>query len=435
MAASLRALAQDNSTPTASTPSAGISAPSAATTPPAVGQQPAAFLPSTAGPGLVNPNTPTMPTPIATGGGLDTSNSTKFYTITASLREEYDDNIYTVKDNPTASAVTEISPSFLINLPLRDSTFVARYTFGFDYYENRSGDPNDYTHELLVNYTHQFTDRFSLSLGEQFGYFTQPDLLAAVGTPFVSGSYFANTFSGSFNAQWTPIFGTATTYSNILIDYQSAQVGTEQNSDENTITQDFRFALIPKFNFVASGTYDNLDYFSNIRGYTDYTGDVGVDWQALPNLSLSVRGGITVTVSDPEPTSISPYASVNLDWHLGKRSELSFNYTHNVVPTDVFNAIGQEADRFSVRFSYDLTARINVHAEGIETHADYTSELLEDNVPSFTEDDIGLDLGVTYHMTPIFSLEGGYFLSDISSQESDRDYTRNQVYVGIRGTY
>jgi hypothetical protein len=385
------------------------------------------------------PSAPTLGAGGTVGNGAsflpDTANSTKFYTITASLREEYDDNIYTTKNNKKSSPVTEFSPSFLVSFPEQDSTFSARYTFGLDYYSSRSGNPVDYTHEVLVRYTHQFGDRFSLDLRDQGGYYTQPDLLNGVGTPFVNGQYFENTATAEFDAQWTPLFGTTTSYSNVALLYQDSEISKFQNYDENTISQDFRFAVYPKYNLVANGTFDDTDYFEFDRGYRDVTLDVGVDWQALPNISVSVRGGATFTNSEGVPNSLSPYASASLQWKLGKRSELDFSYLHDVVPTDVTDAVGQEADRFTLRFNYELTARINIDLAGTYTHADYSSELLQGGASSFTEDDIGVNLGLSYSFNSTFSIEAGYLLSDISSQEDDRDYTRNQVYIGVRGTY
>ena len=387
-----------------------------------------------AGPIPAESNISTAP-PAGPGLLPDTANTTKFYTITASLREAYDDNIYTTKDNPTASSVTSISPSFLVNFPLENSDFSARYTFGLYYYENRTGNPVDQTHELNLLYTHQFSGRYSLTAQDQFGYYAQPDLLNATGSPFVNGSYFANTATANFEAQWTPLFGTSTSYSNILVLYQESQIGTVQNNDENTFSHDFRFAVFPKINLTAGAIYDNVTYFQDSRGYSSYTLDGGVDWQALPNVSVTVRVGGEYTESSLASDSITPYASASLQWVLGKRSFLNFDYTHSVVPSDVANAIGQEADRFSGRFSYDLTSRITLHLAGIETHSEYDSDVLQNGVPSFDEDDFETDLGAEYSVNGNFSFEAGYLLSDISSQENYRDYTRNQVYVGVRGTY
>ncbi len=394
---------------------------------------PPGFAPSASQPIL---SAPAMTTSTTQGGFLpDTANATKFYTITASLRGEYDDNIYTSHHNKVGSFVTEFSPSFLVNFSSENSTFSGRYTFGLDYYANRSGQPIDQSHELLLRYTHQFNDRFFLDVRDQFGYYTNPDLLNGVGTPFRNGGYFINTATADLEAQWAPKFSTSTNYANVAILYEDSQIGGNQNYDENTLTHDFRFALLPKFNFTAGGIFDDTEYFQSDRSFTNYTGDVGVDWQALPNLSASARVGGTVTTSNTQSSFASPYASATVDWRLGKRSDFTFSYLHNVVPTDVFDSIAQEADRFTVRLNYDITARLTAHLAATYTHSDYTSEVLQNGIPSFTEEDIGVDTGLVYRLTDNVSFEAGYLLSDISSQEDYRDYTRNQVYLGVRGTY
>jgi len=135
-------------------------------------------------------------------------------------------------------------------------------------------------------------------------------------------------------------------------------------------------------------------------------------------------------------SSVSPYGSMAVNWRMGALSTLDFNYAHNVVPTDVLNATGQEADRLTLRFSYDITPSITVHLQGILTHAEYTQSLIQANtLPDFSENDYGLDTGVSYHFNSHFDFEGGYLFSAISSQDNSRDYSRNQVYLGIRGTY
>jgi hypothetical protein len=177
--------------------------------------------------------------------------------------------------------------------------------------------------------------------------------------------------------------------------------------------------------------YDHLD-----RGYTSYTGNGGLDWQALPSLSLGGRVGLTDTDTDQSGSSLSPYAAVTLNWQLGKRSALNFSYVHDVVPTDVTTAEGQVADRFITTFRYDITPDITAHVAGNYTHGQYTQELMTGNGgPDFSEDDIAVDMGLAYHLNSHFDFETGYIFSDVSSGASARDYTRDQIYLGVRGTY
>ena len=94
------------------------------------------------------------------------------------------------------------------------------------------------------------------------------------------------------------------------------------------------------------------------------------------------------------------------------------------------------ADRLSTTLRYDITPDLTAHLTGVFTHGEYTQSLLTPGtISSFSEDDLGLDMGLAYHVNRHLDLEAGYIFSDVSSQLGFRDYTRNQIYLGVRGTY
>jgi hypothetical protein len=382
-------------------------------------------------------NTPaSSPLPLIGAMAGDTSDHKRPFSITADLREIYDDNIFTSKTNTVTSFNTEIDPSILFNLPMQDGSFAARYTFGLTYYSNRGGSSTDLTHDLSMQYLHTFSDRFNVSAADEFRYFTEPSLFESVGTPYRSGAYYDNMVNLGFNAQWTPLFGTATTYANNIIKYETGSIATGQDNIENTGSQSFLFAIMKKVNLVFGGIIDNTSYDGIARGYTSYTGNTGLDWQALPSLSIGGRIGASYTEAEQSGSYTTPYAAATVFWQLGARSWLKFNYSHSVVPTDVVTAEGQVADRFDTTFSYDITPKLNAHLDGILTHGEYTSELTAPGTtPNFSENDYGLDLGVIYHLNNLIDLSTGYILSGVSSDLGIRDYTRDQIYVGIRGSY
>jgi hypothetical protein len=408
----------------------------------------AATTAATAGQGGVLQSTgPTTNGPVApasTGSSLgdELTDLKRFFTVTLDVREQYDDNIYAASSGPTKiGSFTEIiSPSILFSYPMENSTFDARYTFGLTYYNRHL--PNqayDQDHDVVLRYNHAFSDRFNLDLRDDGGYHIDPSLLDSLGATGREGGYYSNIFTAEFNAQWTPLFGTVTSYSNNFISYENSTIGDEQNSDENTISQDFRFAFWPTVTAAAGLIYDNIDYLDSPRGFTNYTGNVGLDWQALPSLSLGFRvGGSVTAINQGGGTSEDPYASANVNWQLGERSRLIASYVHTVTPTDIFFAEGETSDRFTANFLYNITSDITTHFEGIYSHNDISDEFLTTagtaNTSS-TEDVISFDTGVTYHYDQYIDFEAGYIFSDVSSQFNFEDYTRNQIYLGVRGTY
>jgi hypothetical protein len=411
---------------------------------------------------MTAPATPAMMALPANVGPLasDASANRKFYTITASLREIYDDNVNTSSTNPQASWETELSPSILVDFPTPDSDFSARYTFDMTYYStgpntgrgnggnggNGGGGPSiDYTHEFVAQYRHSFSDRFNLNLAEQFRYFTEPSLFESTGTNYQNGPYVSNTLNGTVSAQWTPLLGTTTTYANTIIKYDDAAVAATQNSIENTGSQTFSFAILPKISASFGGIGDNITYDSVLRGYTNYTGFVGLQWQALPSLSVSGRGGGSYTETAQSQVLISPYAALSIGWTLGARSVLSFSYAHEITPTDQVGANAQTSDRLSASLRYDITPKLSSHLQGIFTDATISQSLTTSGTGTGTgsnsnEYDYALDTGLTYHYNSFLDLDCGITLSGVTSESSSNssngnNYTRDEVYLGIRGTY
>jgi len=389
----------------------------------------------------------------------DASAHRKFYTISASLRETYDDNVNTsMNGSKQASLETELSPSILVNFPMENSDFSARYTFDITYY-SRNGPSNnvnngtstsgtsgsntgslEYTHEFNAQYTHSFSERFNLISAEDFRYFTEPSLYESTGTSYNDGTYVSNSLSASLSAQWTPLLGTTTTYANTIVKYEDTAVAAGQNNMENTGSQTFSFAVFPKISLNFGGIGDTITYDSVSRGYTSYTGFIGSQWQALSSLSLSGRGGGTYTETGQSqaPATISPYGALSIGWTLGARSALSFSYTHEIAPTDQAGANGQVSDQFSANFKYDITPSLSSHLQGMFSKNTVSASLTNSGAGGAVSPDenvYSIDTGLTYHYNNYLDFDFGISLSGVSSEISSEEYTRDEAYFGVRGTY
>jgi len=393
-----------------------------------------------------------MALPANVGTTPDASTTRKWYTLTAELRETYDDNVGTTSTNEKSSFETAISPSILAAFPDKDGEFTARYTLNATYYSvgpnsnsnsnggnsNGSGSSAEFqiTNELVAQYTHAFSDRFNLNLADQVGYFTEPNLLQSAGTNYQNGPYIFNTLSGALTAQWAPLWGTTTNYSNTVIKYQDSSVADFQNSMENTGTESVSYALYPKISLSVGAIVDDLSYQTADRGYTTYTGFGGVSWQILPSMSLTVRGGGTYIVPEQGQDTIAPYGALTYNWSLGARSNLEFDYAHEITPSDQVGANGQTSDRFSSTFRYDITSRISSHLSGVFTAATVSNGLSNSNsLNNYQENDYYVDTGLTYHYDNYLDFDLGTTFSGIFSDISNNDYTRDEEYVGVRGTY
>jgi hypothetical protein len=404
-------------------------------------------------PDQVGSNATTPPAAMALPVTTDVT-TRKFYTLTASLREIYDDNVNTSNSNPQASFETVLSPSVLVDFPTTDGDFSARYTMTLTYYtvgpnngvNNNSTDKNgpetQFTQEFIAQYTHNFSDRFNLNLSDGFRDFTQPSLDQSTGTNYENGPYISNVFSGSLSAQWTPLIGTTSSYSNSVVRYDNSTVAQFQDSVENTGTQVISYAIRPKVSLDVGVIVDDISYTDAQRGYTTYTGFGGASWQVLPSLSLSGRGGATYIEPVVGTSSISPYGALTIAWTIGARSTLTFDYAHEITPSDQIGANGQTSDRFSSNVTYEITPRLSSHLSANYTHGDVSNTLATAGGGNGQQQDVYyVDTGLAYHYNSYLDLDTGVTLSGVSNEDSSntnsnsQNYTRDQLYLGVRGTY
>jgi hypothetical protein len=378
----------------------------------------------------------------------DASTTRKFYTLSASLRETYDDNVNT-SSSRQASEETELSPSILVNFPTVGSNFTARYTFNVTYYStapnslnNSSSGSNSggfqLSHDFVAQYTHAFSDRFNFSAAEEFQYNTEPDILQSTGTNFQNGAYESNIFNAVLTAQWTPLISTTTNFSNVIVNYEQNDVGNNQNSVEDTGTQTVSYAIQPKISADLGGIVDNITYETADRGYTTFTGFGGGSWQILPSMSFSANGGATYIEPVVGPGSISPYAALTFTWTLGARSTFTFGYSHEITPSDQIGANGQTSDRLSANFTYAITPRLSCYLQGVATFGTVSNGLTVQGAPTqFEEDTREVDVGFNYNYNSYLSLDAGVTVSgvDFGGSENGNSYTRDQFHIGIRGTY
>ncbi|PAW78213.1 MAG: hypothetical protein B9S32_08450 [Verrucomicrobia bacterium Tous-C9LFEB] len=363
----------------------------------------------------------------------------KPYSVSVGLRQGYDDNIYTSSNNQKGSMTTGIQPSFLINYPLDQTLLSGRYTFDSLYYWDREGDGWDLSHELVGRINHSVSERFNLDLRERFRYAQNPEILDSASALQRNGNYINNTASLQGSFQWTPKFGTVTTYTNDLYDYEDEITKQTNNNMSQTVNQDLRFLIDPTVTIVTGGIFQDVSYEYADRSFNVYTGNVGADWTVSPQVTVSGRvGGQYFDPGDGGSGSTSPYGSLGLNWILGARSSLSANYSHSLSQTDIATSYAQETDTITSTFKYQWTPRFSTSLQGLYTFGSYTTEMEIPNsgMGDYEENVATLTLGATYKLNEWLDLDASYTFTNVADDTNrDREYTRNQISLGIRGTY
>ncbi len=390
---------------------------------------------------------PTQTTPAGVDVAQSHAEAQRPFTVSATVREQYDDNIYTTNTNKVDQFESIIEPSFLFNYPMGEDLFSARYTFGATYYPDRAGSSFDLSHEFVARYNHSFSDRFDLEVRDRVSDSDQPEISSGAVVNRVAGSYVNNTFTLQGTAQWAPKLSTVTTFTNDYFTYSDPTQSQLNDRDVNTLQHDFRFLLTPTLTLVAGGTYTNVGYSDDItpagltntvsRDWESETIYAGLDYNFTPQLTAGFRAGGVVTQYDASSGSeLDPYAEVFANWQVGARSSLNFDYTHTVAQTDVDSYSSTLSDNFSLTARYQFTPRFSGQLQGdynlAQNQAD--SSIIAGQ-GDFQENTFGISFGLGYDLTRYLNLNMGYDYSEVDSDDSGRSYTRNQVSLGLTATY
>jgi Putative beta-barrel porin 2 len=413
-----------------------------------------------------------------------TTESGKPWTVHATLRGFYDDNINTIPDNQAllpgahrSSWGFQVSPGLEFAFPMEQTTVSFGYVYSFKYYENKpefNADNYDQTHDFHAALTHAFSERYQLSARDSFVIGQEPDMLRAQNTfttfQRIPGSNLRNYGVIDLSAQLTPEFGLDFGYANTYYSYADNQVFFNPNGSITASTS----GLLDELDHVIhlDGRYQIQPETVGILGYqfreTDYIGDqpigrrliiagpivtsdernarinygyVGLDHNFLPDLTASVRGGANYVDYYNNPASqnqASPYAMASLKYTYLPGSYLEAGFSYDYSSSDVFSVsplsgdltLNAQSATVYATLSHRITPKLQGNIVGQFQDSTYYGGQYDGKVDKYYL--VGLNL--QYQFTPNVSAEVGYNYDKLDSEVMNT-YDRNRVYVGVTGSY
>jgi hypothetical protein len=109
--------------------------------------------------------------------GLTPMETTKPWSVAASLRGFYDDNMFTAPAGPlrVGSWGTEVTPSVSFNHSVENTLLYANYIYDMEWYAQNS--LTEQSHQFNGRLEHEFTDRYKISVLESFAYSQEPTVI------------------------------------------------------------------------------------------------------------------------------------------------------------------------------------------------------------------------------------------------------------------
>jgi len=404
--------------------------------------------------------------------GLSSMETTKFWSVSGTLRGFYDDNYSTSPNGAKqGSAGVEISPSASVNVPLQQTELGLRYTYGLYYYQerrNQGNDPYDQSHELDLWVDHAFTERWQGTIHDTMAIGQEPTLLTPGGGPTAQpfreeGNNLVNSAVVALTTDWTRLFSTVLTYDNDFYDYQQddgnaaspSQAGLLNRIDQS-VALDLQWSVAPETIALVGYQFEWVDFTGNeqvaqspVYPFNYYYSDsrnnysdilyVGLQHAFLPNLNVSAKVGFqdTINYDDATPAFVTPYAVATASYTYAPGSYVQLGVTHQQNATYVVapSSSGkitqsQQSTVVSASVNHQITDKLIGSVIGLVQLSTFDEGAYNNG----NEDLYSLGLNLTYAFNQHFSAEVGYNFDDLQTVVGD-GYSRNRVYLGVSAAY
>ncbi len=382
---------------------------------------------------------------------------TKPWSIGASLRGFYDDNIYT---RPSGAAKVdsfgfEISPNIAYSARFEATTVSFAYAYSARYYDtSKAVNHWDQGHVLSASIQHDFNERLSLTASDNFSITREPQEIFS-GLYFrTEGNNINNQANIGLSYQLSPKWSAVIGYHNGYYDYDSLAYKAALNRMEHLPSLNLRYQLAPTTVGILGYQYGTVVHDGNLllpgglpasaRDNTSHYFFAGLDHSFSPDLSGAIRGGAQITKYNYNGGGVnygetSPYLDANLKYSYAPGSSLQIGVRHQRNATDVdLNFAGnivqdQESTGVYGTLRHAFTGKLGGHVT-----AQYQNSEFHGGGPGIdgkAESFFSIGGGLDYMISKNLSAEASYNYDDLTSGLLARGYSRNRVFLGIRATY
>jgi hypothetical protein len=400
---------------------------------------------------------------------------TKPFTATVAIREGYDSNPLTQSYQSTqdisSSTYTSIQPSLGYNYIGLQADAALRYDFSGTYYPSINQQYDiQYAQTFVGRYTYAIDPRTSFTLANNFVYTEQP-LVAQFVQAGISPTFNTSTINNLATVQAdyrvTDRLSMITRWNNTLVYLGGSS--SNGNYMNNGAFQQFRLDFTPETVGTFSFDYQLFDYDNDnaFRDNQQVSFSLGADHTFLPELFFSGRVGIqlndnfgltdnTAVISaggmgsGEQEIGATPFASISSTWNYEQNSFVSAGFSMQVQQSNLNTTADSEAYTLNLNWDHQFTDKFSVIQSFFVNLAVFTPELTQEQTqnlfPGATYQGSGQQTTVTYQCKfayqffPYLSAEFGWSYTSYGSyfdlnNGNGGSYTRNQVYLGVRGTY
>ncbi len=404
-------------------------------------------------------------------GAMGISNvqaQSKPWSVSASLRGFYDDNYATAPTSAAPGTIgkrgsfgTDVGATAAYNLSTDQTALGLKYTFGMRYYEDRTSNSADYSHQADVSLDHKFSEIYSLTASDSFAIAQEPGIIDPSGVttnPLRSdGNNLRNNANISFSAQLTPTYSTEITYSNTYYDYQQSGPASRSallDRDENLIGLNLRAQIVPtfvglvgyQFGLINQDSKDSLlappaAYLDpKVRDNRSHYFFVGGDYNLTQELIASGRFGVQYieypnAVPGSRKDAVNPYVDFKITYTYTKDSYATLGVVNKHAQTDIVSGAVPTLDQEATSVYFNINHKITAKLTGSLNAQAQNSAFNGGAANNSSEQYYTIGVNVKYEINKFLSAETGYNYDRLDSDLPNRSFYRDRVYLGITATY
>lgn len=388
--------------------------------------------------------------------GLSSTESSKAWSVSLGLRGFYDSNYNTAPESYAKDSFgLEVTPRLSLNVPLESTLLGLDYAYGMRYYADRESGKEDQSHQVNARIDHAFSENYKVDVKDSFVVAQEPEIIdPSLALPLrTDGSNFHNAASIMFHGDFTRTLGAELGYSNNIFDYD--QAGPDSYSAlldrmEHLATVNLRWRALQQTVAIFGYQYGVVDHSSTqtVNGLpADYRDSrshyfyVGADQNFTPTLNAALRVGAQYTeypnankyagATGLDDSSWSPYADASVTWTYMPGSTLQVGARNQRSQASYIDTLDTEATSFYVSLTHQITAKLTGNLMATAQNSAYNQGLNDGKV----DDYYSFGANLAYQINQFLAAEAGYNFDRLDSDLSNRSFTRNRVYLGLRASY
>ncbi|MBB5036096.1 DUF481 domain-containing protein [Prosthecobacter dejongeii] len=292
-------------------------------------------------------------------------------------------------------------------------------------------DDTFYNARVAFNIAHQISQRLKISNNFYLTYEAEPNVATGASTTLYNGQYLYGFNNFNVSYAWSQRFSTTTSLTVDGISYEDDVVSGLEDRLSVLIAQQFSYALTKRTSLAAEYRYRITDYRE--RDDVDAQSHfalVGVDHAWSERSTGSFRVGAEFFKSD-RAENTSPYAEVAFSYLVARQTTARW-----------FGSVGYDSSeiggydtRYAVRTGLNVNHQINKRI-AVNGGVSYAYSTFDGGVGTdVTEHSLLLSTGISYQMLENLSLDARYSYSVLQSDDSLREFDRNNISVGVTASF